>query len=187
MLQIAKLGVLCFFADFFALIKTYCIFMRTKHSHTLAHILRKTMNDKDYQEWERQVEEAKKHNNRILIEFENYLKTKLLKPNTIKNHIDNVEFYANDFLLRYEIIPIEKGFLEIGSFLGDFFIRKASWASKYTIKENIASFKKFYTFLNETGEISKNELNEMKELIKEEKADWIEEVENYWNNIENDW
>jgi len=48
-------------------------------------------------------------------------------------------------------------------------------ASKYTIQENIASFKKFYTFLYEKVEVSKNELNEMKELIKEEKADWIEE------------
>jgi len=145
------------------------------------------MNDKEYKEWERQIEEAKTHNNKLLIEFENHLKTKSLKTNTIKNHIDNVEFYANDFLLRYEIIPVEKGILQIGSFLGDFFIRKASWASKYTIQENIASFKKFYSFLNEIGKVSKIELAEMKELIKDEKSDWIEEVENYWDNIENDW
>jgi UDP-N-acetylglucosamine pyrophosphorylase len=145
------------------------------------------MNDKEYKEWERQIEEAKTHNNKLLIEFENHLKTKSLKTNTIKNHIDNVKFYANDFLLRYEIIPVEKGILQIGSFLGDFFIRKASWASKYTIQENIASFKKFYSFLNEIGKVSKIELAEMKELIKDEKSDWIEEVENYWDNIENDW
>ena len=145
------------------------------------------MNDKEYKEWERQIEKAKKHNNKLLIEFEKYLKTKSLKSNTIKNHIDNVEFYANDFLLRYEIILVENGILEIGSFLGDFFIRKASWASKYTIQENIASFKKFYIFLNEIGKVSKNELNEMKELIKDEKSDWIEEVENYWDNIEDNW
>jgi len=99
------------------------------------------MNEQEYKEWEKQIEKAKKHNNSLLIEFKRYLKTKSLKSNTIKNHIDNVEFFANDFLLRYEIIPIEKGFLGIGSFLGDFFIRKASWASKYTIQENIASLK----------------------------------------------
>jgi len=145
------------------------------------------MNDKEYKEWERQIEEAKMHNNKLLIEFEKHLKTKSLKPNTIKYHIDNVEFYANDFLLRYEIIPVEKGALQIGNFLGDFFIRKTSWASKYTIQENIASFKKFYSFLNKIGKVSNNELTEMKELIKDEKSDWIEEVENYWDNIENDW
>jgi len=145
------------------------------------------MNDKEYKEWERQIEKAKTHNNKLLIEFEKHLKTKSLKSNTIKNHINNVGFYANDFLLRYEIIPVEKGILQIGSFLGDFFIRKTSWASKYTIQENIASFKKFYSFLNEIGKVSKIELAKMKELIKDEKSDWVEEVEIYWNNIENDW
>ncbi|MCD6380059.1 recombinase [bacterium] len=145
------------------------------------------MNDKEYKEWERLIEEAKTHNNKLLIEFEKHLITKSFKSNTIKNHIDNIEFYANDFLLRYEIIPVEKGILQIGSFLGDFFIRKASWASKYTIQENIASFKKFYSFLNEIGKVSKIELAEMNELIKDEKPDWIEEVENYWDNIESEW
>ncbi len=145
------------------------------------------MNDKEYKEWERQIEEAKTHNNKLLSEFKNHLETKSLKSNTIKNHINNIEFYANDFLLRYEIIPVEKGILQIGSFLGDFFIRKASWASKYTIQENIASFKKFYSFLNEIGMVSEIELAEMKELIKDEKSDWIKEVESYWDNIENDW
>lgn len=145
------------------------------------------MEDKEFKEWESQVEKTKKHNNKLLIEFEKWLKKKSLKPNTIKNHIDNIEFYANNFLLRYEIIPIEEGALEIGGFLGDYFIRKTCWASKYTIQENIASFKKFYTFLNEIGEISTDEINTMKEIIKEEKADWIEEVINYWDNIKEDW
>ena len=145
------------------------------------------MKDKEYQEWERQIEETKKSNNQLLVEFEKYLKTKSLKSNTIKNHISNIEFYANDFLLYYEIIPIERGFLEIGGFLGDFFIRKASWSSKYTIQENIASFKKFYTFLNEMGKISKDELNEMKEIIKNRKTHWIAEVESYWGDSNNDW
>lgn len=127
------------------------------------------------------------YNNKFLIEFRKYLKTKSLKTNTIKAHVYNIEFYANDFLLRNEIIPVEKGILEIGSFLGGFFIRKAIWASKYTIQENIASFKKFYTFLYEIGKVSIIELNQMKELIKEEKSDWIEEIDSYWGNLENNW
>lgn len=145
------------------------------------------MNDKEYKEWEDEIEKIKKHNNNLLSDFEEWLKNKDLKPKTIRNHIDNVEFYANGFLLRYEPIPVEKGALEIGSFLGDYFIRKTSWSSKYTINENIASFKKFYTFLNEIGETSNSELTDMKELIKDEKTDWIEEVVNYWDNIEDDW
>jgi len=149
--------------------------------------IEKTMNDKEYKDWEIQVEKAEKHNQKILIEFEKWLKKKSLKANTIQNHIDNIDFYANDFLLSYDIIPVEEGALEIGDFLGDFFIRKASWASKYTIQENIASLKKFYTFLNEIGKISKVELNEMKKLIKDEKSGWLEEVDSYWDDIDGDW
>jgi len=142
------------------------------------------MNDKEFKEWELQVEIVKKNNNKLLFEFEEYLKVKSLKAKTINNHVFNIELFANEYLLRYSIIPVEKGFLEIGSFLGDYFIRKTSWASKYSINENIASFKKFYTFLNEKGEVSKEELSEMKELIKDEKEDWLEEVDSYWNDIE---
>ena len=145
------------------------------------------MEDKEYKEWESKIEKAKKYNNKLLIEFEKWLKKKSLKPNTIKNHINNIDFYANNFLLRYEIIPIEEGALEIGGFLGDYFIRKTCWASKYTIQENIASFKKFYTFLNEIEKTSTDELKKMKDLIKEEKQYWIEEVINYWESIKEDW
>jgi len=145
------------------------------------------MNDKAYKDWEMKLQELEKHNDRLLKVFTKHLKTKSLKPKTIKTHTDNLEFFANDFLLRYEIIPIEKGFSKIGTFLGDYFIRKTSWSSKYTIQENIASFNKFYTFLNEIGEISDIELKEMKEMIRDEKADWIEEVESYWDSIEDDW
>lgn len=145
------------------------------------------MDDNEYNEWKKQIKEAEKVNYEILNEFENYLKSKSLKTSTIKKHVSNVDFFANNYLLRYEIIPIEKGIPEIGSFLGDYFIRKSSWASKYTIQENVASFNKFYSFLNEINKISKNELNELKQLIKDEKSYWIEEVENYWNNIESDW
>lgn len=95
-----------------------------------------------------------------------------------------MEFYASYYLLRYEIIPLEDGALEIGGFLGDFFIRKATWSSPSAIKENISSFKKFYTFLNQIKMLSNQDLNEMKQLIKEEKEDWIESAETYWDDLD---
>lgn len=145
------------------------------------------MEDKEFRELEKQIEEAKKHNQKLFIEFGKWLEKKSLKSKTINKHVDNIEVFGNDYLLRYEIIPVEKGALEIGGYLGDFFIRKAGWASKNSIKENITSFKKFYTFLNEIEMVSKSELNEMKAIIKVEKSIWIEEVENYLSDIEDDW
>ncbi len=135
------------------------------------------MNDKEYKEYEKQVEKHQVRNEKLFVSFKKWLEYKSLKPKTIENHISNIDFFANNFLLRYEIIPIEKGTTEIGSFLGGFFIRKAMWASKAAINENIASFKKFYTFLYEIELITKEELKEMKEFIKEEKEEWIEALE----------
>lgn len=105
-----------------------------------------------------------------------------LKSKTINNHINNIDFYINDFLPFYEFIPAEQGAVKIGDFLGDFFIRKTSWASEYTIKENIASLKKFYLYLNEIGKTSDEDLFEMNEIIKGDKEYWIDEVTKYWDD-----
>ncbi len=139
------------------------------------------MKDNEYKAWEKDVEAAEKHNNILIKEFKKYLEDKSLRPKTIKSHIDNINFYANNFLLYYDVTLVEEGFLRIGSFLGDYFIRKTTWSSKASIKENIASFKKFYSFLNEKGLISSSDLAQMKDLIKFEKDDWLDAVENYWD------
>lgn len=61
------------------------------------------------------------------------------------------------------------------------------WASVTSIKENITSFKKFYQFMYENGEISKNDLFELKEEIKNCKDEWLENIRMYDNpNIDLD-
>jgi len=144
------------------------------------------MNDKEFKEWEKEVENTEKKNSLLINSFQKYLSSKSLKQETIQNHVNNVDFFVNNFLLRYEIIPAEEGSYKIGEFLGDYFIRKAMWSTKAAIKENIASFKKFYTFLNEIEKVSDEDLFEMKLMIKEEKSTWLERVEKF-NNSGVDW
>jgi hypothetical protein len=144
------------------------------------------MNDKEFKEWEKETENAEKKNSLLIESFQKYLSSKSLKQQTIQNHLDNVDFFVNDFLLRYKIIPAEKGADEVGEFLGDFFIRKAMWSNKAAIQQNIASFNKFYTFLNEIGKLSDEDLFEMKLMIKEEKSTWFERVEKF-NSSGDDW
>ncbi|MDO9576628.1 MAG: hypothetical protein Q7J16_01955 [Candidatus Cloacimonadales bacterium] len=134
------------------------------------------MENKEYIEWENQVEVEKKINHDLLLEFGQRLKSQKLKSKIIKNHRANIELYINTFLLRNEIIPAQNGAKHIGYFLGDFFIRKASLVTKSTIREFIAGFINFYTFLNEIGKLSDIDLAEMKELIKDEKDCWLEKV-----------
>ena len=65
--------------------------------------------------------------------------------------------------------------------MGYWFIKKATWASPAQIKKNAASLKKFYTFLFEEKLITKEELNDLKEKIKEDMPDWIGTIERYHN------
>ena len=59
------------------------------------------------------------------------------------------------------------------------FIKKAMWSSKSSIKSNATSLKKFYTFLLEKGLIEPDDLQELKETIKEEMSEWLATLERY--------
>lgn len=130
-----------------------------------------------YEKWEKESERIRKENEALLEEFKFWLSKSGLGDKTINNHIGNVDFYINNYLLYSDIIEAKDGALEIGGFLGDWFIRKATWSSRASIKSSAGSFKKFYTFLLERGDISKEELKELKALIKEEMPDWLDNVE----------
>ncbi len=131
------------------------------------------MDDKAYEEWEVKCDKTREANLKVLADFEAHLVSNSLSPKTIKRHVSNMEFYANTYLLRYEVVPVEEGALQIRGFLGDYFIRKTCWGSRNTIKENIGSFKKFYAYLNKKGYTSNDDFGMMKEIIKEEKENWF--------------
>jgi hypothetical protein len=87
-------------------------------------------------------------NKKLLSEFKIWLQSSNLSEKTINNHISNISFYINEYLLYYEEpIKAQDGIGDVSMFLGDWFIRKAMWASKAHIKSNAASIIKFYTFL----------------------------------------
>ncbi|NDP21571.1 MAG: recombinase [Paludibacter sp.] len=137
------------------------------------------MNDKEYELWKKTVEKIVSENKTILEEFEFWLQTKKLSIKTINNHIFNIDFFINDYLVRYEPIKAKDGAYEIGSFLGDFYIRKAMWASKSSLMENIVSFKKFYTFMVEANKTNIADFHEMKEIIKNEREEWFNSLEQF--------
>ena len=105
------------------------------------------------------------------------LLSKGLAKKTIKQHNENVDFYINDYLLHYDAVPAGEGVYKISLFLGDWFPRKAVWASPTSVRELAASLKKFYTFMHETEKIDADDLAELKDTIKEEMPDWLEQLD----------
>ena len=73
----------------------------------------------------------------------------------------------------------EDGIRLVDEFLGYWFIRKAMWASESSIKSNIVTIKKFYTFMQSLGLISAEALKDLNDEIKENKQEWIDTVKRY--------
>jgi intergrase/recombinase len=104
-----------------------------------------------------------------------------LSEKTLKNHLSNIDFYINEYLLYEDAVEAKDGVDSVSDFLGYWFIKKAMWASESSIKSNATSLKKFYTFLLEKGLIDKEDLQQLKETIKEEMDDWLETLKRYDN------
>jgi len=85
----------------------------------------------------------------------------------------------NEYLLYEDATAPEDGTYDIGMFIGYWFIKKAMWASESSIRSNAASLKKFYTFLQERGIVNKEDLEFIKETIKEEMPEWIATLSRY--------
>ncbi|NOX08707.1 MAG: recombinase [Gammaproteobacteria bacterium] len=133
----------------------------------------------DYEKREENREEIRKANECLLMEFEAWLKSSGLSEKTINNHVSNIDFYVNDYLLYDDITEAKDGASSVSMFLGYWFIKKAMWASRSTIKGNATSLKKFYTFMHEKKQIDKEDLSDLKEVIKEDMSEWLASLERY--------
>ncbi|MDB9428399.1 phage integrase SAM-like domain-containing protein [Microcystis aeruginosa CS-555/01A07] len=131
----------------------------------------------DSQKYEADCQRIRKVNHELLKDFESWLESSGLSEKTINNHVSNIDFYINEYLLYEDAVEAKDGVDMVGDFLGYWFIKKALWASQSSLKSNAGSLKKFYTFLLEKGLIDKNDLRELKETIKEELSEWLETLE----------
>lgn len=134
----------------------------------------------DYKEYEKAVEKITEVNKQYLTVFKEYLLEKGLKDKTIRNHLNNVGFYINDYLNYYDPQEMVRGCYDISGFLGDWFIRKAMWSSRESIKSTAASIKKFYKCMLEKGHVSKADYQYLVETIKEQMPDWLEDMDDYY-------
>lgn len=134
--------------------------------------------------YDQEVKKIRSHNQPILDEFQSWLEKSGLAPKTVKNHVENIDFFTK-YLVYYE--PLSKldeaddG--DVSSFLGDWFPRKAMWASEASMRSNMASFRKFFKFLRESGRVKREVENDVREMLKENKDEFLEAVEfddSYW-------
>ena len=120
------------------------------------------------------IEKNSKMNSLFLRKFKMHMLKEDASIKSINEHIRNTDFYINDFLSYYSIIPAEEGCSHLDCFFSDWFIRKAMWCSPQSVKENIKSLTMFYKFMYKNKDIPKREYDEMVALIEKESTRWIE-------------
>ncbi|MBM5802140.1 MAG: recombinase [Cyanobacteria bacterium K_DeepCast_35m_m2_023] len=132
--------------------------------------------DSDY---DIRCQQIRQENAALLGEFSRWLKKAGLAAVTVRSHGRDLDFYLNHFLLYSDMLTPADGVGTVGEFLGDWFIHKAMWSNKTTVKANAASLKKFYAFMAERGLVTHEEFASLKQQIKDELPDWLAAVERY--------
>lgn len=129
----------------------------------------------DYDAW---VEEISKANNKIIDEFEQFLKTEKLSKKTINRHIGNVDTFANYYLTAYFYCgTIFDGYKNFRDFFGYWLITKYLGISKSFMAAMITTMKKFYTFLFLKDYIDENSCADAFATLTDGKKEWLEQLE----------
>lgn len=138
--------------------------------------------DDDYVEPEQIIADNEKY----LGQFEADLMNSGLKENTIGRHLGNADLFINEWLAAHEGCVMADGPMEIGHFLGDWFIRRCMWSTPGNIKTTATSIKKFYKSMLDHGNIAQLDYELLLQTIKTEMPDWQRKCALY-NDPYNEW
>ena len=132
----------------------------------------------DYQAYEKECAAVREINALHLSGFEKWLENCGLSAKTVERHVSNVDFYINDYLCYYDASDVQHGCYSAGSFLGDWFIRKAP-SSCTAIKSFATSFKKFYAYLLAVNVVEPRDYDALCRDIKDGLPDWLDAMRRY--------
>jgi hypothetical protein len=132
-----------------------------------------------YEKYEKECAKIRAENGLVLTAFASWLGSKGLSEKVIEKHVENVDFYINEFLLYDDAERAADGIHGVGMFLGYWFIKKAMWASPSAIKNNAASLKKFYAYMCERGDVSSDDVASLRDTIREGMPEWVATVRRY--------
>ena len=132
-----------------------------------------------YKQHEEDCKKIKKTNEGLLTGFEAWLKSFGLAPRTTMQHIANTDFFINEYLLYEDAIEAVEGAACVSMYFGDWFIRKAMWASPSSIKSNAASIKKFYAFMLAKGLVTQQAVDVLAQTIKKDMPSWLAQIKRY--------
>lgn len=124
-------------------------------------------------------------NRELLDIFERWLREQRLSTKTIQRHLDNVDRFANRYLADAggalelpgpadETIPED-----VDDFLADWVLYEKDQRPVERVKSHIASLKKFYLCLEETGEMAVEDACAIRRVLEEDRAYYLETARDF--------
>jgi len=138
------------------------------------------MTDAEHAEtYEQRVQAIRQENQPLLEGFEHWLRQSGLREPTIRDHVDNLRLFEHYLLLyAHSLRRLDEATdSEVYWFLADWFPRKALWASVSSMTVYLATFKKFFKWMGETGLVSSQVVADVRSTLKEERRVFLRAVE----------
>ncbi len=136
----------------------------------------------DTNTYDARVQAIRADNQPILDGFRAWLEQSGLSEKTVKNHVENIDFFT-EYLVYYDD-PLKKldeaDSGDVWMFLVNWFPRKALWSSVTSVKSYLASFKKFFQWMGETGRVSPETVADVLTTLKEGRDEFLEAVAEYY-------
>ena len=128
--------------------------------------------------YEQRVQAIQLANQPILDGFEHWLKQAGLSEQPIKEHVDNMRLFSRYQLwYGYSLRRLDEATEgDVYDFLEDWFPRKALWASVASMKVYLASFKKFFKWMGESGLVAPETVEDVLATLKDSRTLFLRKV-----------
>ena len=132
------------------------------------------------EDWDAHAGAARERNAELLRMFEAWLTESGLAARTVRRHLDHIEFFADAYMaddggsVEFPRPADQAGETDVDEFLTDWFMRESAGVSEGTVKAHIASLKKFYTCLKETGQMEAKGADAVLEMLREDRDYYIQ-------------
>lgn len=134
---------------------------------------------KDENNFEKLGKEIEEINNLYINEFLLYLNEQNVPVEEINDHVVNVGFYINQYLIALGEYNIYNGMHGYNDFFSYFFVQKCGCRNKEDILEFVTSLKKFYRFMYSKEYILQIDIDKSERTIIKYKDKWLSIVDNY--------
>ncbi len=117
-------------------------------------------------DYDHKAQELSDANEPIFIEFAAYLRDQKKRTQKDSEELANaMRFYANEYVIHYQMKPLLQGLEYFESFVTDWFLRKCMWSSAETAKLNGQAYFLLLEFLDSKGHVLTAQVMELRENL----------------------